>query len=307
MSEAQFIACQKEVFQLFQEGKIDEVHPLIDKVEQSFPDRISKTIFWRACAFALQHKLDKAISALQAGLEKEVWWNPIILTRDPDLKALQELPEFQSIVATCKDIFESTKSEMTSQLFTYGNPHSETGIFSLHMRGSNARDFAPHWLDNVTSEHYFFGFPQSSQIFGYNAYCWDEQQVVLDELRENFAAFKEKGNTQLDILAGGSQGGKVAIERSLAQTVPVRGFITVIPSVQDVAAFEALIKTAPSDLRGCIITGDQDPFYENTVQLVKLLEEHRIPCKLITIKGLGHFIPNNFSEMLVEAVGFVAN
>ncbi|MEN2466868.1 DUF3089 domain-containing protein [Ornithinibacillus sp. JPR2-1] len=306
MSEAQFIALQNELFQLFQEGNIARVYPLIEKAEQTFPNRLNKIIFWKACAYATEHKLTDALTVLQEGLAKGIWWNPILLTHDPDLKELQALDEFQTIVSRCKAIVESTKQVATSPLFTYGNVRAEIGLFSLHMRGTNAADFAPYWLDEQTSQDYFFGFPQSSQVFGYNAFCWDNQELMLEDLTRTYAEYKAKGNTTEDILAGGSQGGKLAIELSLKQTFQTKGFIAVIPAIQDLSGFERIIAENSRDtVRGVIITGDQDPFYEKTVQLAELFKQHGIPCKLITIKGLGHFFPSDFTGLLSEAVDYV--
>ncbi|WP_042147832.1 alpha/beta hydrolase [Paucisalibacillus sp. EB02] len=306
MSEAKFVALQKEVFQLFHEGKMDEVQTLIEKVQQAFPKRIDKTLFWKACAFSIQEKFEQAIGVLQDGLKNGVWWNPFMLTRDPDLSGLQDFEEFQEVVRQCENILENHKHKATPQLLTFGNHQADVGIFSLHMRGSNAKDFVPHWLDDYTSLNYFFGFSQSSQVFGYNAYCWDDPETADVEIQSAFQEFKQQGSTKHDILAGASQGGKLAIEWCLAQKVDVKGFIAVIPSIRDLSEFESLLKTNNFiPMKGSIITGDQDPFYEKTIQLVELLERYNIPCKLTIVKGLGHFIPDNFRALLTEAVDFV--
>ncbi|HAM79216.1 DUF3089 domain-containing protein [Ornithinibacillus bavariensis] len=307
MTGDKFVSLQKEVFRLFGEGRLDEVHSLIDHVQNEFPNRLDKTIFWRACAFSKQERLDSAVQALQAGLDQGFWWNPIILTGDPDLEPLQGLSEFQTILKECEHIFESRKKDAKPQLFTFGNTEADIGIFSLHMRGTNVQDFAPHWINGNTKEDYFFGFPQSSQTFGYQSFCWDNPDITERELRETFSEYHALGSAKKVILAGASQGGKLALELCLpGNPFNGKGFISVIPAIRDTADIEQQLKNIrDTSIRGCIITGDKDFFYEKTVELVPILESYQIKCKLIVVEGMGHFIPNNLAELLQEAVDFI--
>ena len=306
MSETKFVELQKELFSLFKLEKYNEVHSLIERAQVEFPERLDKIIFWRACAYSIQGNPDNAIAALKEGLQKGIWWNPLILTRDQDLNNLQNIEEFKIIVNECEEILESHTHKSKPQLFTYGNDKSNTGLFSLHWRGSNVKDFAPYWFDNSLLDDFLFAFPQSSQVFGYNAYCWDNKNISVEEITASFRDFKEKFNTKQDIIAGASQGGKIAIELSLnGNILGTKGFIAVIPAIQDVASFESLIVGNRNKIKGCIITGDEDPFYNKTVELVKLFEENEFQCKLIVVEGLGHFFPTNFTDLLKEAIEFI--
>ena len=68
---------------------------------------------------------------------------------------------------------------------------------------------------------------------------------------------------------------------------------------------ELLKKNKHARLRGCMITGDQDPFYSKTMELAALFEEYGLPCRIIVKKGLGHFFPDDFPDLLTEAVSFI--
>ena len=46
-------------------------------------------MFWKACVYSVQGNQEAAIKALEEGLQKGVWWNPLELTYDEDLKSLQ--------------------------------------------------------------------------------------------------------------------------------------------------------------------------------------------------------------------------
>ncbi|MFD2045512.1 TPR end-of-group domain-containing protein [Ornithinibacillus salinisoli] len=306
MSEAKFISLQNNLFTAFGMEEFEKVHSLIDQARVEYPERLDKTCFWRACAYAVQGKKTLAISALEEGLSNGVWWNSFTLTHDPDLKSLHERDDFKRIVNKCEDILQTRNHNSESQLYIYGNEKADIGIFSLHWRGSNVKDFATYWFDNDLLNNYLFGFLQSSQVYGYNAYCWDNSNIALEEICESFMDYKGKYHTQQDLLAGASQGGKLAMELCLKNTLGVKGFISVIPAIKDVFAFENLIKNEDKEnIKGCIITGDKDPFYQQTLELVALFEEYNIPVKLIVIEGLGHFFPNNFTSLVKEAVDFI--
>jgi len=306
LSETSFFELQNQLFELFSLEKLDEVHSLIEKAEKDYPDRLDKTLFWKACVFSLQGKEEQAILALDEGLQRGIWWNPTKLTVDEDLKRLQSREDFKGIVNRCKEILENQQQKSSPELFIFGNERSETGIFSLHWRGSNVKDFAPYWFDESLLNQFLLVFPQSSQIFGYNAYCWDDQQIAVKDVSDLFGAFKKKYRTKQDIIAGASQGGKLAIELCLKEELlETKGFIAVIPAIHDVSGFENLLKGNGKPKKGCIITGNQDPFYKKTVELVKMFEAQQFPCKLIVKEGLGHFFPDDFPKLLKDAITFV--
>lgn len=303
MIKRTFFELQNQVFNAFKRNEMDEVHKLIDETEIEFPERMEKYCFWRACISAKNGETEKAISILREALSNGVWWNPNTLTRDPDLSSLQDLPDFQIIMNECQTILENQPYKGKSIFVTYGNVQANTGIVSTHWRGSNVEDFAPFWLER---NDYLIAFPQSTQPYGFNSYCWDDHEKAIIEVKDSLNKFNEQFEVDHLIIAGASQGGKLSIELAFSEHSNVKGFIAVVPSIQDVAAIESLIEhTKKTNIKGCIITGDLDPFYEKTMELQKVFERQGIECKFLVTEGLGHFFPDNFSEQLKEAVEFI--
>ena len=307
MSEGKFVERQKELFSSFEKGDMNEALALIQQIKIEFPERLEKIRFWEACAFSTLGKEQAAVATLQEGLKEGIWWNPYILTADPDLRNLQTHDDFKKIVEQCEEIFNTQKENATCELFVYGNRQSEIGILCMHARGTNVKDSAPYWLHEKDEQSYLFGFPQSSQVFGYQAYCWDDQEIALKEVEQAHKEFHKVSHIRSQIIGGASQGGKLAIELSLSKALPgIKGFIAVMPAIKNVAAIEALLKeNNHSGLKGYIIIGDQDPFYQNTLDLMDILKANKIDCQLIVKEGLGHFFPEDFSNMLSEAVAYI--
>lgn len=306
MSEPKFVELQNDLFCLFEKGNFRDVDTFINKIQEEFPEKLDKTSFWKACLYAIQGKNEDAIAALEVGLSNGVWWNPQTLTCDPDLKNLQKIEEFKVIVKKCEVVLDSSRQNSKKQFITYGNQKSDTGIVSLHWKGSNAKDFSSYWIKNNMFEDYLFGFPQSSQVYGYNSYCWDNQEVAFKEVELAYREFKGLTMKQC-ILAGASQGGNLSIEMSLSNNLlGIKGFIAVIPAIQDVSLIHNLLsENGVSNLRGCIITGDKDPFYKKTLELVPIFEQYGLQCKWMIKEGLGHFFPSDFPKILTEAIEYI--
>lgn len=231
------------------------------------------------------------------------------MTGDPDLKTLQDDEEFKSIVAKCNYLFANASKFGKTEAFFYGNSETDVALFTLHWRGSSVEDFAPLWLDELALQKYYYVFPQSSQLYGYNAYCWDKSELSRLDILHTMNLLTEKcTNSKKEIIiAGASQGAKVALELILNGGIEnIRGFIFVVPSIKDIPTIEELVdKYSGPKLRGVIITGDQDPFYKYVLDLMPILEKSRIHCKLIIKEGMGHFFPDDFIEILHDAVEFI--
>lgn len=306
--EARFIDFQKKLFARFSEKNFPMVHTLIRQAEVEFPERLEKIQFWKACVFSLEGKPEQAIEALQNGLEQGIWWNPLVLKNDPDLKTLQEREDFKNILRQCEEIFQKQTALSKPELYVYGNDLADIGIYSLHWRGSNVPDFAPYWLNEVVLEKFYFGFPQSSQVWGYNSYCWDHQETATKEVINMYEKFKQGAKGNKVILAGASQGGKLALKLALEGTIAVEGCIAVIPAINNVDEFKEILQQNPNRFLKCsIVTGDEDYFYGKQLELVELFNQYGLSVKLFVKKGLGHFFPDDFIELLQEAVEFIVN
>lgn len=99
----------------------------------------------------------------------------------------------------------------------------------------------------------------------------------------------------------------MALELFLTGLIPeVRGFILVVPSISKLEVIEGLLTHfKKTDAKGYIITGDQDYCYNNILQLMPILKDHHIDCKLIVKEGMGHSYPDDFADLVKEAVEFI--
>lgn len=308
------VELQRELFNLFDEGKYNEALKIVNTVEELSPEMKYKIFFWRACLYCALKEPSRAINELDLGLKAGVWWNPNTLLNDPELNELQEFEEFKHVLKQCESkLSETAAITMPESLILKPNGTLDKSIpliYALHWRGENIKKFSQYWDIKELRNENVFAFPQSSQVHGYNEYCWDNNEVAEVEIVNSIKQIVMDLNFEENdvILAGASQGGKLALELALnTENVPnLKGFIIVVPSIREVEKYEKLIEKAKDrGLKGYMITGDQDHFYSSVTDLHNLFLKKDFPCRLLVKEGMGHFFPDSFQTILPKAINYV--
>ncbi|MBN8208121.1 DUF3089 domain-containing protein [Bacillus sp. NTK071] len=305
-----FVDLQKHVIELVQEDRSTEALMVMEEAKKNYPNKIDRLGHWKANLYSIEGKSEEALAELNQVLASGFWWNPEILTTDPELGILKNSSEFKNIVSKCQLMFEEGKEAAHAELKVLGNSLADTVIFPLHWKGSNIEDFSKQWSEEVLISNYLLGIPQSSQLFSYACYSWDDIDIASRDVRTTFNEFEKSYNLNGKdiIIAGASQGANIAAQLSLKSDVEeFDEFIAIVPAFEISELENILTTNLNGKARGCIITGDKDPYYENVLKAVTLFEAYNIPCKLIVIKDMGHTLPNDFQEVLEEAVNFVTN
>lgn len=306
-----FSQWQRQLFTEAGKGNLEEALELAYRIEKEFPEQKQRTSFWKAALYCAKGDAGKGLSVLQKAEKHGIWWHPDRLLQDPDFEAVRELPEFQEIVERCKEKLASLQVHAKPEFSVWPSSQSSEKplIFSIHWRGDNAYHFSAFWDDERLKDRFTMAFPQSSQPFGPESFCWDDWNLAKQELHESYQKADQSYNFDRDrlIVAGASQGGKLALELALEENeMPAKGFIAIVLAVREVSQYASLIeKAAARGIRGVIMTGDQDHFYSEVEGLCAEFEKHGMAYKLMVTEGLGHFIPDDFPDQLLEAVDFI--
>src|SRR5512138_2033920 len=80
------------------EETVQAAYDLLTEAAPHFPNQAALIYNWRYCAAARMNQTDLALQLLQESLEHGFWSSAAYLHSDPDLKSLQELPEFKHLV-----------------------------------------------------------------------------------------------------------------------------------------------------------------------------------------------------------------
>ena len=121
MTNKTFFETQLEIFGLFNNENYEELLIKINEAKIRFPERLDKMAFWEACVYSITGNKKNAIASLGNAIDQGVWWNPVNLTRDLDLKNIQNETAFKQILVTCEEKLKTASVDSKHSLSIYGN------------------------------------------------------------------------------------------------------------------------------------------------------------------------------------------
>lgn len=315
MGELKFQVLKKLVFDYYAKLNYEKSLDVAILAAEHFPEKKVQTSYWLICLYSRLGQRKRAIELLRNCINNEIWWSPKRLIEDEDLFPIQQELDFHEIIEKSRVMEEKAKEKARPELFVhlpkgYGSHREYPLLLSLHWQNGNIADYQVQWVKHPLAKEYIMAFPQSSQISAVNEYNWDNE--ILGEQEVGEALKKLVGQYSVNqkeiIIAGASQGARLAIKIALGDnTYPLKGFIAVIPTVERIDALissQSLAKR--KGLRGCIIAGEQDPYFPWAASLQRALRHTGVPCKLIKVNTLGHYFPSDFTKYLKSAVEFVS-
>ncbi|MBO1579456.1 alpha/beta hydrolase [Bacillus sp. XF8] len=246
----------------------------------------------------------------EAIVENKFWYTYEYLITDDDLKSLHRYEEFHQMIRLCKEREEvAKKSEQADLKIIQGNNGIDNNLLiALHGDQENMKIAEPYW-QSVASQGYLLALPQSSQIQFSEGYVWDNVEKGSRELKEHYESIITNNHGELDytIIGGFSAGARVSLHAILNKNITVKGFIFVAPWLPEVEEWEDLLNTLrDKGVKGYIVCGNQDEdCFECTQKFVALLEKKNIEYKYKVIENLNHDYPENFEEILQEAVRYI--
>src|SRR5712691_7281084 len=111
MSQLTFDEFLKQFTQIYEEKAYQQAYELVEYEATLFPDP-NDVPYLRMCMAACMKNTGLALQIFREALEAGVWFAPDYLRDDDDLQSLQELPEYQEMVAIC----ERKRGELQEQM-----------------------------------------------------------------------------------------------------------------------------------------------------------------------------------------------
>ncbi len=312
-----FEELQTQMFDLYFAHDLAGALEAAESTSRLHPDRTTKTAYWKACILSLMGRPEEAVSALAQGLADGAWWAPAMLSQDPDLKAARTLLQIAKVLAESDRRWRAAQAQAELEVFTLGprgRPAAPAGhdgaapplMLALHWHNGSGPEFIERFRPAADDLGFLLASAQSSQMCAKDEYCWDDPAAGEAEVAGALASLRASHRFDADrvVLAGASQGGRLAITMSLA--VPTRGFIAVVPAVRSIEAFAPHLKSAvESGVKGYIITGERDHFLAGAEGLQRFLDSNGVPCRMEVVAGMPHTFPKDFPERLARAARFV--
>jgi predicted esterase len=307
MPHEDYLEFQTHAFQLYENKQYAEALEYIQENAARFPQHRAQTYNWRMCVLALIGQREQAVDLLEEALDQGVWWSEPVLTKDEDLVSLQDLDEFQRLVARSEAMHERAKSNIPRSPLAFPpegsakKPHPV--LLAMHGRNSFAAFEAPFW-QSVNRNGWFLGMPRASELIDSEHSCWDDTPTAVQEVHRQYQQLQRKYLLDPDhlVLGGFSQGAGLAIRMSLTGALPAEKWIAVAPWLPDA---EELATTLPESVkpplgRGYVILGEDDPLTGQFPTTAQLLDACGVDYEVERVPDLGHMYPDNFEQTLLR-------
>jgi len=289
-------------------------YDLMTKAVPNFPEQANLLYNWRYCAAALLGMPDLALGIMQEALDAGFWWGEDYLRSDTDLASLQDLPEFNRLVAISEARHREAEAAASPLVLTLPLPVTATEplplLLALHGNSSNAQAAVKYW-ESAVDRGWLSALLQSSQVIGPDAYVWNDLDLGASEIKTHYQDLSGKHHVDPDsvVISGFSKGGEMAIWLALKEIIPLAGFIAVNPGgpfIQDINNWLPILEECKSkeNLRGFFLVGERDANLEKIKALCQLLLDHGLACELHISTGIAHDFPQDFDQILAGALDF---
>ena len=306
---------QKALAYFEKEETLQTAYDTLTEAAPHFPEQARIIYNWRYCAAALLGKSDLALQLMQEALDAGFWYREDYFRNDEDLKSLQGLPEFNRLVEENERRHQAAQAEAKPLLLTMPAPATTTEplplLMTLHGNNSNAENSVEFW-ESAVEHGWLTALPQSSQVFSSEGYVWDDFEWGARELKAHYQELSTKHpvDSARVIVGGFSKGGEMAIWLALKEVIPLAGFIAVNPGgplIQEPDDWKPLLEGCNNlaDLRGFFLAGENDPNLENIKTTYEMLNSHGLACELVVAPEIAHDFPEDFSQILAQALKYV--
>ena len=232
----------------------------------------------------------------------------------PKFKPYKAFAKFDTIVKTDIKLRENVikKAETIYETQLPIN-YSETKIYPLciifHGGGSNLNSVKKHWHSDKLDSGYIKVYVQSFRHYDSETFGWRSGEKRTDEDIQkiyNELNTKYKIDTTNIIVCGISAGGTCAIDLSVRQVIPVKGFITFCSGISANITLD-FVKKQSGKLKGFIVGGENDYYLPKQKQMTEIFDNTNFAYKHIIVKDIGHQYPDNENDYINEALKFFKN
>ncbi len=306
MSNLSVTEFRSKAMELYRSGAHAEALSFVESEMHRFPDQHDVLYYFRIITAALSGRTDHALAVIEEALDRGLWV-PERDLRNPQLKALHDLPEFEDLVTRCKARHEEAMAEAKPYRETLAAAESQAGaaplLVGMHGNAGNVDQGRAFWTP-ATELGWQVALLQSSQVYWPGRYLWDDMEKGSREVVQHVSEL-EGFDPDRVVLSGFSAGGRLSMRLAMSGEVKARGFVAIGPWLPSVEELKPYIATAKElGIRGWIQVNDDDQVCRQCAEdAYKLLHEAGIPCVFDLHQSGGHTYPAQFD--LTKALNFV--
>ena len=299
---------------LVEEEKFEEALALVEQTAPKLQGRefevsdLTMNILFEA------GRTEEALSVWEKGLEEGFFY--FVIPRSDTYDGVRRNDRFRKLVARNNQMREIDQSESKPKYkvikpASYSPEASYPLVMIIHGGNQSIVKAMDRWDPTAIGDDVIIAYVQSSRRADTKSYRWDlggvdiysvptAQDEVLGLYQEIVGAYAV--DTGQVTLAGFSQGGNLALFMAAEGTIPAKGFIAGCPATRTPVSLETARAAAARGIRGTIFVGAEDWAAASAETTVSNFEEAGNPVNHIVMEDKGHEFPDNFDEVLREAV-----
>lgn len=339
-----FKQLEKDYSVLYEQNKYQEAIVLLEKGIESLPnDEFQKhlytLIFHKVKLYSDCKMYEECLAALTYLIEKGFvcplnWSRFKPLNGDKSYSKLkqknellrardQEKAKFRYAI----DVPEGYTKEKRYPLF-----------FNLHGDGENIEIHSQYWKSDVLLRKGFIVVSiQASQVTHHNGYAWLKRIFNVEKsgewkdlehvypLSEDSYLIKACYNSAYEeikacydlvlqqysidkeciIIGGFSGGATAAIDITMANIIPIKGFISLCSQKPKSFTKENIEIANQRGIKGVFMEGEDDTPVQEVEEMIKICEERGVPYQYNINKGIGHWYPEDLDDKLEQALNFI--
>jgi len=299
---------------LLDQDKFDEALALIERLAPELQGReFEISDLTMKILFGAGH-VDEAMTVWGKGLEEGFFY--FIVPRSATYDAVRRSDRFKETLARNNGLREKANRESKPEFkvitpASYSPDGSYPLVMVIHGGNQSIVKALDTWDPEVIGDDLIIAYVQSSMRSDTKSYRWDLGGVDIYQLptaqNEVLGLYQEiVGKYAVDTaqvtLAGFSQGGNLSLIMAVEGTIPAKGFFSGCPATRSSIPLEIAKAAAMRGVQGTIFVGSEDWTAAPTETTVANLKEAGLSVDFIVMEGKGHEYPENFDEVLREAV-----
>lgn len=259
-------------------------------------------------------RTEEAMTVWQKGLDEGYFY--FVVPRFASYDPVRNNDQFKNALAQNNRLRKKAHSESKPEFrmvtpASYSPGKSYPLLMVIHGGNQSIVKAMQTWDPNVMGDDLLIAYVQSSIQADTKSYRWDLNGAGIYELPtaqdEVIGLYQEiikqySVDTAQVSLAGFSQGGNLALIMAAEGTIPAKGFVAGCPAIRRPVDLETAQAATARGVRGTIFVGSKDWTAVAVQTSVDNFKEAGLQVNHIVMEDKGHEYPENFKEVLQEAI-----
>lgn len=307
----QIVEMRKKIEGLVKQGQLSQAIMMLEQALKMFPNFKYTIITELAKLYSATKQLDKCLDAWESGHRSGLFFG--LEPGLPPFKAFAGNERFAAAAVEDRKLRDKANenSAVTFEVVTPAN-YDSSGKYPLcmvfHGGNSNIKNIKPQWRSAKLAEGYIVVFAQSHFYLSSETFGWKKlDPKAREEIADIFGQVSAEYNVERDqvVLGGISAGAMTAIDLTINEIIPSRGFIGLCPVTPEEFDVERVKKAAQRGVSGVFISGDKDFALPKAKDMAAVMEEGNLPLEFSVVPGLGHTYPGDLSNRLDNALTYL--